>query len=163
MSLLTLHELCFNRFFLGCSLSKIQKQVNIFLDKHLSSIVFTPILQRLEKAKKQGAYIAILSNSPDFLVREIAIRMGVDHHLGTRYVVNQKGILVSVTDFVTGKEKADYIAWLYHHGIASEKVTAYSDSKLDIPFLQAAGNRVAVRPDSFLKRVSIRENWEIIY
>lgn len=142
---------------------KIKFYVEKFLDEKLKDLLFQPVFMRLQKAKKQGAYTAILSNSPDFLVASIASRLGVDHHLGTRYVVGVEGRMECVTDFVMGSDKAEYVRQLQQKGIGIFKTTAYSDSALDIPFLQAVTHPVAVRPDRGLWKECKKQKWEVIW
>lgn len=43
-----------------------------------------------------------------------------------------------------------------------EQTVAYSDSIRDLDFLQAAGRSVGVQPDRKLRRICLKQQWEII-
>ncbi len=40
---------------------------------------------------------------------------------------------------------------------------AYSDSESDLPMLRAVGHPVVVNPDSDLRRIAVKEGWEIVH
>ena len=40
--------------------------------------------------------------------------------------------------------------------------TAYSDSRTDLPFLEAVGNPVVVNPDRELRRIAVERDWPIL-
>lgn len=43
-----------------------------------------------------------------------------------------------------------------------EKVMAFSDGIFDLPFLKAADIAICVRPDRKLKKIALKENWDVI-
>jgi phosphoserine phosphatase len=62
-----------------------------------------------------------------------------------------------------GEEKASCVKEVAERlCIAKEKITAYSDSFLDLPLLLAAGRPIAVNPDRKLRRFSEEQKWPIL-
>jgi len=156
-----LHKACFRHVFLGLSRTELSAYIERFLDETLDAMLFQPAVRRLQAAQKRHAFTAILSNSPDFLVSAIARRLGVDDSLGTHYEVDQNGCFNRISGFVQGKEKAAYLK-LKENTIDGAPVFAYSDSILDLPFLEAAAIAVAVRPDRRLRSIGQKHGWEIV-
>lgn len=158
-----LHQKTFESLFKGHALSIIQEHVDQFLTLHLQKMLYHPVIQRLKEAQMRGDYILILSSSPDFLVEAIACRLGVKEWEATRYQTNHLGYFVQIAHILEGQDKADYV----HHLTAKmnlplTSVTVYSDSYLDLPILNLAGQAIAVSPDSQLKRICQQKGWEII-
>ena len=117
----------------------------------------------LETAKEFGHYTVILSSSPDFLVKHITNRFEVDEWGATEYTLDQEGNFCSIRRTMEGEVKANYIHELVQkRGIPKDKITAYSDSHLDLPFLKAAGKAIAVNPDRTLRKICKKNNWKII-
>jgi phosphoserine phosphatase len=68
-----------------------------------------------------------------------------------------------VESILLGDDKAEQMGILSDRlQVSKAKVTAYSDSDLDLPFLKAAGNPVAVNPNSKLLKISKEHSWEIL-
>lgn len=125
--------------------------------------MYHPAVQRLKQLQSEGVYTLILSNSPDFLVRSFALRFGVDEWGGSSYGVDKDGMLCTISNLMEGKDKAEYCLSLAARlGVLRSCLQAYSDSYLDLPFLEAAGRAIAVNPDKKLNRISQERNWEIL-
>jgi len=158
-----LHQQIFAKLFLGRYLSEIEAHVENYLNLHFSSIHYPPAVTRLQEALKRGDHIAILSNGPHFLVKAIAKRFNVAHWDATHYAVDQEQRFNTISKMLEGRQKADYIkAFAAKFGIAKKQITAYSDSYLDLPLLEAAGVPIGVRPDKTLKRICKQNGWEMI-
>ncbi|MCB1107009.1 MAG: HAD family phosphatase [Chlamydiia bacterium] len=163
LSLTELHEKVFERFLKGVSLKLVQKEVEQFLEKDFYRFLYYPTLARLRYAQHQGHYTVILSNAPSFVVGPIAEYLGVNEWYSSKYRVDQEGNFESVESVLLGEGKADCMDKLSKRlKTARGKITAYSDSDLDLPFLQAAGRPVAVNPSSKLLKISKEHAWEIL-
>lgn len=163
MSIADLHAHTFSRLFKGRFLADIQFYVVQFLTKYLTSLLYTPVLNRLKIAQAKGDYVLILSSSPDFLVKEIADSLQVPHWKATIYQSDGEGKLIAISQVMEGQNKANYVKELanqMHFDLSF--ITAYSDSYLDLPILKMAGEAVGVRPDYTLKRVCVQNGWEIL-
>jgi HAD superfamily hydrolase (TIGR01490 family) len=156
------HKRIFKTLFLGRTFSSIQQFIQPFLKEEIPPLLFSPVIERLNKAKVEGHYTAILSSSPDFLVKNIAEFLGVDAWYGTQYIVENQ-CFCRLASIMQGEEKAAHLKILSDRlGISSLNTTVYSDSYLDLPFLKAAGKAVAVNPDKKLRAICVEREWEIL-
>jgi HAD superfamily hydrolase (TIGR01490 family) len=163
LSLTRLHEKVFERFLKGAPLSLVQEEVAEFLKKDFYRFLYVPTFERLRLAQHQGHHTVILSNAPSFLVGPIAEYLEVNEWASSQYTVDDEGNFEMIGSILLGEGKARYIAELAKtNEVALEGITAYSDSHLDLPFLQTAGIPVAVNPSPRLLKVSKQNSWEII-
>lgn len=159
ISIASLHSKTMRTFFQGRSIKELNGLVKIFLDSNLLSMQNEKILSILRKVQKEGKYVAILSSSPDFLVKAIADRWNVAHFLATRYRLSSEGMIGGLDLSVQGREKAEYVKKLQYK---PQETAGFSDSIHDLPFLQAVGCPVAVNPDRKLRRMSVKCGWIVI-
>lgn len=104
----------------------------------------------------------ILSSSPDLLVAPIAKRLGVNEWKATNYAVDEQHCFSHVAEVLQGEGKADYVTnLLKQYDLEKSALTAYSDSHLDLPFLQLAGKVVAVNPTKKLRKECLLNDWAI--
>ncbi|MCE2983770.1 MAG: HAD-IB family phosphatase [Parachlamydia sp.] len=163
LSMGELHYKIFNRLFKGACSETICNHANAFLDNELSRL-YNPLVQiRLLEAQQRGDDVAILSSSPDFLVRLIADRLRIKHWKATVYAVDDQGVFSHVSDIVDGHKKVECVRHLVNELDCDPEFTvAYSDSHLDIPLLAHAARAVGVNPDDKLKQVCLDMGWEIL-
>ncbi len=100
----------------------------------------------------------ILSNSPIFIVEKIAKRFGVSEFSATTYRLSPHGQMLAIETLFDGEKKREYVK---EHR-ENRTITAYSDSILDLPFLEEAEVQVAVRPDRKLLKRAKALGWEIL-
>lgn len=163
LSLTELHQKVFEKFLKGAPLQLVQDEVTAFLKKDFYRFLYLPTFNRLRRAQHEGHYTVILSNGPSFVVGPIAEYLGVNEWYSSNYSVDEKGNFSAVDSILLGEGKATYMEQLTHRlKTSAAKVTAYSDSDLDLPFLESAGIPVAVNPNSKLLKVSKEHSWEII-
>jgi len=134
-----------------------------FVDLYIGEMVYFPAFERLRRAQHMGHYTCILSNSPSFLVRFIAVKFGVDGYRSSEYGVDKDQRLCQILKILQGEDKARSVEELLSGlNIQKEVSIAYSDSYLDLPFLLSAGTAVAVNPDRKLTRIAQKMGWEKI-
>lgn len=162
ISLCRLHQASFP-VFRGRHLPLLLSHVDRFLDLHLNNLLAPSIHRRLKLAQQEQQKTLLLSNSPDFLVEAIGKRLGIDESVGTAYAVDESGCLVDVSRSLNGNEKRNHLALKAKEWqISLSETAAYSDSILDLPLLQSVGCPVAAAPDRRLKRVALKESWEVV-
>lgn len=161
LSLLKLHQNISRRLFCGRSLIDLNPFVHAFIEEKLANMWYVPALHRLQLFQKQGVSIMIISNSPTFLVQPIASKMGVDRAYGTDYNLDKSGYLGDIASLIDGKKKGEILK-KEATKLESVKTYAFSDSLLDLPFLEAATITVVVNPRFALKRLAKRRHWEIL-
>lgn len=163
LSIKKLHEATFKRFFSGLSAFVIDYHATQFISQKLQHLLFLPAFQKLQEAKEAGGYTAILSSSPDFLVKKIADQWSVDIWDATVYQKNACHQFSHIVQFMEGETKADTLRQLMEKlQICKNEVIAYSDSYLDLPFLHAAGQPIGVKPDRRLRAICLQNHWPII-
>ncbi len=141
----------------------IEDQVEQFLKEEFYRYIYFPSFARLRRAQHEGHLTIILSNSPSFIVGPIARYLGVPLWSASEYKVDKKGVLEAVKSILVGEGKADYLKRLAdEHGIDMSHVYAYSDSPLDLPFLDVAGTPVVVNPTKKMRQISSEKSWEVI-
>jgi HAD superfamily hydrolase (TIGR01490 family) len=158
-----LHHKIFERFLKGAPLQFVQAEVAKFLKKDFYRSLYLPTFNRLRLAQHEGHYTVILSNGPSFIVGPIAEYLGVDEWHSSEYSVDKRGNFSEIESILLGGGKAACIEKLIQRlNTSTAKVTAYSDSDLDLPFLESVGNPVAVNPNAKLLKVSREHSWEIL-
>ncbi len=163
MSVQSLHAKTFAHLFKGCDLTAIQRHVENFLLENFASLLYDPVVKRLEAAQDKGEEAIILSSSPDFLVGAIANRLQVLNWTGTPYLRNSQGKFSSIGPILEGQGKADIVISLAQQmNLPLSDTIVYSDSYLDLPVLRIAGRAIGVKPDGHLKRVCLQNGWEIL-
>lgn len=163
MELSELHRKVFCEFLQGRSLKGIQAQVEKFLKADFYRYLYIPAFARLRRAQHEGHHTVIISNSPSFLVEPVAKYLGVSEWYSSHYLTDEKGTLQEVGSILLGDGKANYLKKMIRKfKTTRDKVTAYSDSLIDLPFLQAAGKAIAVNPSEKLRKISEEESWEVI-
>ncbi|MBS0603649.1 MAG: HAD-IB family phosphatase [Verrucomicrobia bacterium] len=163
MSLTDLHSKVFDHLLRGRSLERLEANVEPFLQEYLYSRIYPPVIAQLRLAQHLGHYTLILSNSPSFLVEKIALLLGVNEWRATQYAVDNERNLCHIASIMQGEDKASCVKEIAgKFSIAKEKITAYSDSFLDLPLLLEAGTPIAVNPDRKLRRFSQQHQWSIL-
>lgn len=157
------HKKIFNRLFKGKSIDDLQPVIDEFLNLHLDTMLYLPAIEKLQMAQQQGNVVGILSSSPDFLVKPIALRLGVKHWESTCYEVNGKNRFSGIGYIMQGEDKAQSLVVLASHlSIGLEATTVYTDSYLDEPLFKIAGKVVGVNPCKRLRALCKQRQWEII-
>lgn len=162
-SLTDLHNKVFKHHLRGKSLELIEANVGPFLEGYLHSKFYLPVLSQLRLAQHLGYYTLILSNSPSFLVEKVAKFLGVNEWRATEYAVDEQLNLSHIASIMQGEDKALCVKEVAGKlDLGKEKITAFSDSFLDLPLLLTAGTPVAVNPDSELLKFSQKMQWAIL-
>lgn len=158
-----LHEATFNHFFFNLSANTVDHHASQFLSQNFNDLIYQPAFAKLQEAKSEGYYTAILSSSPDFLVEKVASILGVDTWDSTIYQKNKCNHFSHILQFMEGNQKAKTLFQLIEDlQITKNDVTVYTDSYLDLPLLQAAGNPTGVNPDRRLRAICRQQQWPII-
>ena len=138
------------------NLNILESEAEKFLDEKLEQLLSPSVLKNVDK---DGA---ILSSSPLFLVSKIAKRLNVSLFAGTEYEVDIASCLCKIRSVVTGLEKKQIAEkWCQTFKISPKALVAWSDSVDDLPLLYLAGKVVAVRPSRALKKIAIKNQWQI--
>lgn len=158
-----LHILSAKGIFQGKKVEAFNALVKDFLDQTLDSILQPKVLACFRQAQSRGEYTALLSNSPGFIVQQIAGRLGFDRFAGTEYLVRDGKFCAQILKSMEGPNKAAFVeAELQRLKLTKERAAAYSDSILDAAFLESAGSPVAVNPDKKLMVYAQARGWVVL-
>jgi len=121
----------------------------------------TPAL--LERHRAMGDTLLITTATNSFITQPIAALLGIEHLLATEPEVTQGR-------FTGGLQRANFQAgkvdrlreWLQANDATEAEITAYSDSRNDIPLLEFAHHAVAVDPDPVLRAEAVERGWPVI-
>ncbi len=158
-----LHEIVFKKFLLGHSLNILEQYIKEYLNESFIKSLYSPAIEHLRRAQHLGHYTVILSNSPAFLVEQIANYLGVNEYHASQYGLDHNGNLSKIISIVEGKQKAAYLKKLKESfDLTENDITAYSDSHLDYPLLKFAGRAYIVNPNRKLTKLSKKHSWGIL-
>jgi HAD superfamily hydrolase (TIGR01490 family) len=127
--------------------------------------IYPPMLDEVRAHQDAGRATFIVSAAGNGLVEILARVLGMDGGIGTRYEVDDDGLLTGriVEPFVYGEGKVEAMrAFAADHDVELDASWAYSDSASDLPMLRAVGRPVAVNPDAELARVAAKEGWQVM-
>ncbi|HEY3542058.1 MAG TPA: HAD-IB family hydrolase [Gaiellaceae bacterium] len=143
----------------GHTPEEMQELVAESMERVLRPLVYAQSLDLVERHRRRGEPVYIVSATLQEIVQAIADDLGFDGALGTLCEVVDGAYTGKAIRALHAENKARCIESLAYDLTAS---TAYSDSHTDLPFLEAVGNPVAVNPDRALRRIATARGWPIM-
>lgn len=136
-----------------------------FMAERIEPMLLPAAVELLERHRREGHTLVIITATNRFVTELIARRYGVEHLIATepeqdaggRYT----GRLAGTACFQEGKI-ARLQAWLAGRGETLEGSWFYSDSRNDLPLLEAVEHPVAVDPDPVLAETARTRGWPVI-
>ncbi len=146
------------------SSDKVRRLAADWVASDFHRIWFRPSVERLRRHLARGDRVVLLSGTPDFLATEIAVALGVSEAIGSRCAERAGRFRFGPPlRHPFGHTKLSIARELCaRYGVRLDQVTAYADSRHDLPLLEAVGTAVAVRPDSRLAAAARERGWEVI-
>lgn len=158
-----LHALVFQRFLKGQKRLDVFGYVEDFLDQFFLAALNQKVLKEIDKAKKKGSYIVVLSSSPSYLVEKIVRRLNLSAFQATSYSLDTEGHFDVICSIMDGEAKARYaLALAKNLGISERQISVYTDSIWDLPLLNIAGKKIVAPPDRGLCRLAKQKAWKIL-
>lgn len=118
----------------------------------------------LQQHREAGDKLVIITATNRFITAPIAARLGVETLIATecgmqdgRYTGRVSGVPCYQAGKVTRLNE-----WLAESGLSLEGAYFYSDSRNDLPLLEAVANPVAVDPDDTLRAIAVERGWPVI-
>lgn len=127
--------------------------------------IYPQMLTEVHAHQDAGRPTFIVSAASNDLVELLALVLGMEGGVGTRYEVDGDGRYTGELDgpFVYGEGKVEAMRrYAEAHDIDLSASWAYSDSASDLPMLRAVGNPVVVNPDPALLEVARAEGWRVM-
>ncbi|MBO3277865.1 histidinol-phosphatase [Pseudomonas schmalbachii] len=135
-----------------------------FMQEVIEPIILEQGEVLLEKHRAAGDKLVIITATNRFITGPIAARLGVDTLLATECEMADGRYTGRTTDipcYQAGKVTR-LNRWLEETGLGLEGSYFYSDSRNDLPLLEAVAHPVAVDPDNHLRAVATERGWPVI-
>jgi len=134
-----------------------------FLREKIEPIIAPGATALLERHRAQGDALLITTATNRFVTEPIAELLGVSELIATDPEIREgryTGRVSGVPNFQQGKVERLRLWQMTRPQFTH--VTAYSDSRNDLPLLQLAHQAVAVDPDEVLRAEALRRGWPVI-
>ncbi len=156
-------NLVFYKNYRGMEAAKVKGLATDMFENYLRQKIFPEAISQIEEHKEQGHHVVLLTGSLDFIVQPIAEFFEVDSILAAKLVeVGGKFTGELTTEPLIGEQKAIALKkFAEQAGISLDVCYSYSDSRSDLPMLEAVGNPVAVNPSKALRKQALETDWEI--
>lgn len=145
-------------------LDELEHLSDEFLANKISPLML-PLAQALvEKHRKAGDTLLIITATNQFVTQPIAKQLGIPHLLASELEVVEGRFTGKVTGtpcFQEGKIERLKL-WLKGRNEVLEGSYFYSDSINDAPLLTVVDHPVAVDPDDRLRKLAEEQSWKII-
>lgn len=118
----------------------------------------------LREHREAGDKLVIITATNRFITAPIAARLGVDTLLATECGMHEgryTGHVAGVPCYQAGKV-VRLNEWLAETGLSLEGAYFYSDSRNDLPLLEAVAHPVAVDPDDTLRAIAGERGWPVL-
>lgn len=145
-------------------LSLLQELRERFLLEVINPIILQAGRDLVEKHRKSGDTLMIITATNSFVTAPIAAMLGIENLIATepetvdgRYT----GKVAGEPSFKHGKVKR-LRTWLEEYNQKLDGSSFYSDSHNDIPLLELVEKPVAVDPDESLAKHAVSKGWTII-
>jgi HAD superfamily hydrolase (TIGR01490 family) len=153
------------KFYRNRHLEDFQQGAAAFYQDYLKPHLAPNIHARVNKHRRQGHRLILISGSVRYMLEPVAEDLGFDHLLCTDLEIGEDGLL-------TGRAKgpiclnsnkrilAEILARKVNIDLASSY--AYGNHQSDLPLLELIGNPYAVEPTEPLRRVALSKKWPIL-
>ncbi len=133
-----------------------------FIQERIEQMLLPKAFDLLQYHRGQGHTLVIITATNRFVTELIAQRLGVDHLIATEPERDGSGQftgkLAGVPCFQAGKITRLH-AWLDEHQADLEGAWFYSDSRNDLPLLEAVTHPVVVDADPVLVKIAEERGW----
>ncbi|MDO9620861.1 MAG: HAD family hydrolase [Moraxellaceae bacterium] len=133
-----------------------------FIQERIEQTLLPKAFDLLQYHRGQGHTLVIITATNRFVTELIAQRLGVDHLIATEPERDGSGHftgkLAGVPCFQAGKITRLH-AWLDEHQANLEGAWFYSDSRNDLPLLEAVTHPVVVDADPVLAKIAEERGW----
>jgi HAD superfamily hydrolase (TIGR01490 family) len=139
-----------------------------FIDEIIRPMLRPAALELIERHRRAGDELAIVTATNDFVTQPIAQLLEVPVLIATELERDAQGratgAIRGVPSFREGKV-ARVQAWLHSLGTtieACERSVFYSDSTNDLPLLDRVSDPVATNPSAALERIAHERGWPVL-
>ncbi|MGF1508980.1 MAG: HAD family hydrolase [Myxococcota bacterium] len=157
------NEMLFSGF-KDCFVDNLLEIADEHFEEFLKPNLFPGAVDLVERGRKNGLRLVIVSGSLDFLVAPLARWLEVDDIITNRLeVVDGMCTGRAQRPLVAGAAKARYLReYAEHHHVSLGDSFAFSDSYSDLPMLSVVGRPAAVHPDRKLRAAAAELRWPVL-
>jgi HAD superfamily hydrolase (TIGR01490 family) len=123
------------------------------------------ILEKLHTHRNEDDLVMLVSGGPLPLLRRIAVELGVDHAVGTKFEIKAGKYTGGTAGPVCLEENKASLSKAYltdnDYQIDFQSSYAYADSISDRSLLEMVGNPIAVYPFNELREFAKRRGWQL--
>jgi len=152
------------RFTKGWKVSDLDTLAKEAFEKKIKKLYNKDVLGEIEKHRKNGGEVIIVSASVYPIVKIIADHIDADHIIATK-LLSKNGIYLGRLDGRVnhGKNKEKNIKKFINDKKDKLKDSyAYGDHHSDYEMLAMVGNSIVVKPDKKLFKIAEKNNWRMI-
>ncbi|WP_027856707.1 HAD family hydrolase [Marinobacterium jannaschii] len=149
----------------GKPAAEIRAMLPQFIESWIKPRIYPQAFDLLSDLNQRGYRLLIISATAEFLVRPIALELGVADVLAIDSEYDDRGCHSGRTRGILTFREGKVLRlqqWLSDQGLTLEGARFYSDSMNDLPLLERVDHPVATNPDSRLHRLATDRNWEIL-
>jgi HAD superfamily hydrolase (TIGR01490 family) len=144
----------------GWPADKVAQIVSDNLTQIIGPFVYAEARGLLERHRRDGHDVVIVSTSGQEIVGPIGAMLGASAVIATRLGIADGRYNGTVDFYAYGQAKADHVRELaVQRGYQLSDCYAYSDSVTDLPLLEAVGHPHVVNPDRGLRKVARLRGW----
>ena len=135
-----------------------------FMAEVIEPIILAKGEALLREHREAGDKLVIITATNRFITAPIAARLGVETLLATECGMDNgryTGHVAGVPCYQAGKV-VRLNEWLAETGLSLDGAYFYSDSRNDLPLLEAVANPVAVDPDDTLRAIAGERGWPVL-
>ncbi|QMV63005.1 HAD superfamily hydrolase (TIGR01490 family) [Ectopseudomonas oleovorans] len=155
----------FSQAILGRSdMAQLDQWHREFMAEVIEPIILAKGEALLAEHRAAGDKLVIITATNRFVTGPIAKRLGVETLIATECGMRDgryTGLISGTPCYQTGKITRLH-EWLAQTDYSLDGAYFYSDSRNDLPLLEAVANPVAVDPDDVLRATAIERGWPVI-
>lgn len=145
-------------------LSTLNEWHQEFMQSRIAPIYLSKAQAVVDQHRENGDTLLIITATNSFVTRPIGKLYGIHHLIGTDPIIKEgrfTGEVDGVPSFQDGKVTR-LKAWLSQHQMSLEGSYFYSDSRNDIPLLEAVETPIVVDADPYLSEYAEQKGWQAI-
>jgi phosphatidylglycerophosphatase C len=154
----------FMGFAWGMEREKLLQWGRDFAEKAYAELPYPEVVAEVERHRKEGRTLVLVSASPELYVSHIGRALGFDHVFGTVVEVGER--LQWFPPFPLGNNKSSnkVVRLRDELGLAGvlPNSEGYSDSKADLPMLEMCEKVVAIHPEGTFAEKAKENGWRVL-
>lgn len=156
-------NLVFYRQYKGFEQEWLRSRSQAMFEREILPRIFPQAKARVAADRRAGYRAVMVSGGLDFALQAAAEYLAFDDLIANRLEFAQGKATGRVVEplLAGGAKVAAMRAYCERRGFALAQAKAYSDSRSDLPMLEAVGSPAAANPDAHLRRAALERAWPI--